>query len=343
MSLTLDQIADLVLETQEKLVKRGAFVDMQTDLTDHVAVREMWDGHKKVFKGGKEWRFDAQIDHNHSAQVVGLYQQDGSSINDTMISGAVPVRHINAHYTYDLHEIDYQSGGEAIVDLVYTKNVGMRVSLFELMETLFWSKPADSSDKLTPYGIAYWVVKNATEGFNGGNPAGFTSGCADIDATTYPRWKNYTAQYATVNKTDLLRKMRKAHRKTQFRSPVSHATPDLGNMKNGIYTNDAVIGLLEEILEDQNMNLGNDLASKDGKSMFKSSPVIYVPKLDDDATNPVYMLDWQTLAVGTMAGWENNLTKPYMVPGKHNVRRVDLDMSMNMICTNRRKQAVISL
>ena len=136
--------------------------------------------------------------------------------------------------------------------------------------------------------------------------------------------------------------MRRAHRKTQFRSPVSHSNPDLSGMSNGIYTNDDVIGLMEEILEAQNMNLGNELASKDGRVVFKSTPITYAPKLDTDSTDPVYMLDWKWLAIGVMAGWENNLSSPYMVPGKHLVRRVDLDASLNMVCTDPRKQTVIS-
>lgn len=135
--------------------------------------------------------------------------------------------------------------------------------------------------------------------------------------------------------------MRTASRKTNFRSPLSHAVPNLGAMQNGIYTNSDVIGLLEEVLETQNMNLGNDIASKDGRTLFKGTPITYAPKLDSDTSDPVYMLDWKTLAVGVMAGWENNLTKPYQVADMHNVRRVDLDCSTNMICTDLRQQAVI--
>jgi hypothetical protein len=44
-----------------------------------------------------------------------------------------------------------------------------------------------------------------------------------------------------------------------------------------------------------------------------------------------------------MPGWENNLSAPYMVPGKHLVRRVDLDASLNMVATDPRRQTVISL
>jgi hypothetical protein len=259
-----------------------------------------------------------------------------------MVKAEVPVRHVNAHYIYDQREPDFQRGGLAIVDIVKSKYVGMMVSLHEYLETVLWSKPADSSDVKTPWGLAYWLTRSTTEGFNGGNPTGFTSGKGGIDQSTYSRWANWTAQYAAITPEDLVRKMRTAHRKSQFRSPVSHATPDLGAMRNGIYTNSDVIGYMEEILESNNMNLGNDIASKDGRTTFKSTPITYAPKLDDDSADPVYMLDWKHLAIGVLAGWENNLTAPYMVPNKHLVRRVDLDASLNMICTDLRKQAVIS-
>jgi len=345
MGLTYDQIDDAVLLTQQKLIKRGAFVDLQTDLSDHVAVREMWKGRQKKFDGGHPWRFQAQIDHNHSARPVGLYETDGSEITDTMIQGEVDARHINAHYIYDQREPDFQRGGHSIVDLVRTRYVGMQVSLFELMEEILWGKPDDSSDKKTPFGIGFWVLKAASdgdEGFQATNPSGFADGRADIDTPTNARWANWAVDYTAVSKEDLVRKMRRGHRKTRFRSPVSHSQPDLGSMKNGIYMNDTVIGLLEELCEDQNMNLGNDVASKDGRTLFKSTPLTYVPYLDDDTTNPIYMLDWRWLAIGVMPGWENNLGKPYMVPNKHTVRRVDLDCTLNMACTNLRRQSVYS-
>lgn len=342
MGLAFSEIADAVLLTQNKLIKRGAFVDMQTDLQDHVAVREMWQGRKKVFEGGENWEYEVQIDHNHSARAVGLYETDGSSLTDTMIKGEIPPRHVNAHYLFDLREKAFQRGGTAIVNLIKTKYVAMMIAFFEYLEETLWSKPTDSTDLKTPYGLLYWVVKNATEGFNGGNPTGFTSGRGGISSDTYSRYKNYTGTYsgsAGISKTDLLRKMRRAHRQTMFRSPVSHPRPDMP-MGNGIYTNDTVIGLLEELLESQNMNLGNDLASKEGKTLFKSTPVQYAPYLDNHTDNPIYMLDWKYLAIGVMAGWENNLSEPYMVAGKHLVRRVDLDATLNMVGTDVRRQSV---
>ncbi len=338
-SIQFADIDDAVLCTQEHFIQKGSFLDLQHDLSDFVAVREMWKKRKKVFSGGHPWSFKAQIDHNHSAKAVGLFEADGTALTDTMISGTVPVRHVNAHYIYDQREPDFQRGGTSIVDLVRTRYVGMMGSLFERIEEFLWGVP-DAGDEKTPFGLKYWLLRNTTEGFNGENHANFSSGRANIDSSTYTRWANWSNDYEEITKPDLIRSMRRAHRKIQFRSPVSHAQPVLGGMSNGIYTNDAVLGIMEEILEDQNMNLGNDLASKEGKTLFKSTPIVYAPFLDDDSENPVYMLDWKWLAIGVMAGWENNLGKPYMVPNKHLVRRVDLDASLNMISTNLRRQAV---
>jgi hypothetical protein len=106
--------------------------------------------------------------------------------------------------------------------------------------------------------------------------------------------------------------------------------------------NEPTIGLFEEEVEKQNMSLGNDIASKDGRVVFKSTPLTWVPKLDSSTDDPVFLLDWKVLTVGIMAGWENNLTAPYMVPNKHNVRRVDLDASFNMIGTDLRRLAVLN-
>jgi len=353
MGLPFSSIDDAVLLTQQQLVKRGAFTDMQTDLTDHVAVREMWKGRQHKFSGGFPWEFEAQVDHNHSARAVELFETDGAAINDTMVKGTVEPRHVNAFYLYDQREPAFQRGGVSIVDLIQTRYTAMMVSLFEYLEGVLWGKPTDSTDVKTPYGIAYWVTKSATEGFNGVDPAGFAAGRANITSVAQPRWANWAGTYALVSTEDLVRKMRHMHRRIQFRSVVSHAQPVVGSMKNGVYTDDTTIGLLEELIEAQDTNLGTDLASRDGRVTFKSSPVVYAPFLDYStlsglpidgthlADHPVYMLDWNWLAIGVMEGWENQLTAPYMVPGKHLVRRIDLDATLQMVCTNLRRQGVL--
>ena len=346
--LTADEIVDLVNLTQVTLIKRGAFLNLMTDLTDYVAVRELWKKHQKVFSGGLDWEFEAVTDHNHSARFVGLYENDGATLNDATTKGSVGPRFVDANYVFDVREKIFQRPAIEIVNYVRTKYLRMLTSFYELMEPALWGKPEDSTDKKTPYGIAYWVTKqsneaaatNANGGFDGGNPTGFSDGRAGISTTAYPRWANWACQYENVSKDDLVRKMRRAVRKTAFRSPISHAEPNVGGTGNGIYAGDNVIHVFEEILEGQNMNLGNDLASKDGKTIFKGHPIVYAPYLDNDSTDPVYMLDWKSLALGVMEGWQQQVSAPSVVPGKHNVRAVFLDAGVNMICTNLRKQAV---
>lgn len=335
-------IGDLVKTTQEGLFEKGAFVDMQTDLTDHVAAREMWEGRKYPFEGGLDWELYFQMDHNHSAKTVGLYERDGSSTNDAMVKGVVNQRHVNAHYIFDLREKAFQRGGKATVDFVKSKYVQMMVSFYELLEEQLWGKPDTSANTRDIWGLAYWVTRSATEGFNGGDPAGFSAGRAGISTSDYPRYANWTAQYADITEEDLIAKMSRASRKTKFRSPVSHSVPTIGGMGNGIYTNDSVLGQMERYLKAQNMSLGNDLVSTDGRTLFKGTPLTYAPYLDEDTTDPIYMLDWKHLGLGVLSGWEKNLSQPYMVPDMHNVMRVDLDATMNMAVTDLRRQAVIA-
>ena len=155
MTLQYADIDDAVLLTQDNLVKKGAFLDMQTDLSDHIAVREMWKNRQKKFEGGNDWTFQAQVDHNYSARAVGLFETDGSSIGDTMIEGKISPRHINAHYIYDQRESAFQRGGRAIVDLIQTRYTAMMVSLYEYMEAVLWGKPTDDTDNKTPFGVQY--------------------------------------------------------------------------------------------------------------------------------------------------------------------------------------------
>jgi hypothetical protein len=283
------------------------------------------------------------MDHYHSFKAVGLYETDSSVMVDSLVEGSVSPRHVNAHYEYDQHHPAFQGGSTKIVDFVQAKEAEMTISFWEGLEAACWTDPG-AADTKNIHGIPHWVTKGTAgqEGFFGLNPTGYASGCAGISSTTYPRWANWFADYAAISEEDLLRKLIKGHYSVQFRSPLSHAEPDLGKMGNGIYTNLDTIILLEEYLKTQNMNNGTDLGFYSGKVTFKGTPVQYAPYLDNDTSDPVYFLDWKWLAMGVQSGWVENITPPYMVPGKHLVKRVDLDATMEVVSTNRRRQAVFA-
>jgi hypothetical protein len=302
----------------------------------------LWKNKKKKFDGGNDWTFQAQIDGNHSARAVGLYETDGTALADTMIEGSMSPRHVNACYIYDQHDKAFQQGGKAIADLVYTRYSAMMVSWYDYLEAVLWGCPS-ATDAKTPHGISYWVTAGTTgqEGFYGLDPTGYTSiGRAKILSSAQARWRNYFADYDNVSIEDLVRKIDTGMMATNFKSVVEHSQPDLGSGKTGVYCNMTTALLLKELLSTRNMNLGSDLIG--GTPTLKSTPITYVPKLDDDTTNPVYCLDWRWLAVGILSGWENNLSAPYMVPNKSKVRRVDLDATLELVCTNLRKQMLFS-
>jgi hypothetical protein len=185
-----------------------------------------------------------------------------------------------------------------------------------------------------------WIVKNATEGFNGGAPTGYTT--IGLNPTTYPRWQNWTAQYTAVTRDDFIRKARKAATFTNFKPPVEGIPTFHTGNAFGYYTNYGVIGPLEEALESQNDNLGNDVASKDGQVMFRRTTVTWVPILERDTTNPFYGVNWGSFKTMILNGWWMKETNVPIYPGQHTVSAHFLDSTYNFVARNRRCHFVIA-
>ena len=355
-------IDDFVKATMELMIKKGTFTNLLSDLNDYVAVRELMGKHKKLYEG-EEWTFNVAVAANNTgngtAKFTKLFDTDTSARVDALLKGKVVPKFVTASYSYDLREKALNSGSAVQrIDFIKEQMTLMYQSFYDLMERTFWGKRAHKADDVTPDGIAYWVTRqsnadaasHANGGFDGKDPSMATSATvstattearAGISSASYARWANWAAQYAAVSKDDLVKKMRLATRRTNFKSPLNVSEPKLGSGR-GIYTTTDVVVAMEEILEAQNMNLGNDLASKDGKTLFKGNPVYNVPMLDSDAEAPVYMLDWSTLGMGVLSGWDKRVSAPKEDADRHNVRNVFLDASMAFVCTNLRNQAVIS-
>ena len=364
-----DGSTDIVKATAELLIKQGAFTNLLSDLSEYAIVKRIMPRHKKVFAGGLDWTFMAAIDAynngNNTAKFTGLFEDDAYNRKNVLVQGKVSPRFLTANYVYDKREPVLNSGEAskskmlAIVEFVKLQMELMYQSAFDLLETTFAGVgPTYADDKKTPHGLAFYIQKqsnsdassHASGGFDGKDPSLPASSSSstptpcprcNISTTTYGRWANWCAQYAAVSKDDLVKKMRIASHKINFKSPLSLTDPTLSTGRD-ILTNLAVIQELETILEAQNMNLGNDVASKDGKVLFKGAPVEYVPVLDNDAQDPIYMIDWKTLVFGTIAGWDKKVSAPKEDNTQHNTMKGFLDMSCEMVCTNLRNQAVIA-
>ena len=340
MAIQPDADLDLVATTQKQL-GTGKFTEIATSLQEYVAMGEILKKHRVNFESGTSITFRVMTGTSGAAKNIGLFATDTTAVGDVFQIGEVPWRSSMSSYIIDKHEISINRSPSRIVNLVKARRADGMIDLVKLMEyPNWWSKPVDSSDTLQPFGIDYWIVRNASTGFNGGNPSGFTAGCAGISSTTYPNWANYTAAYTTVNKTDFVAKARAAYTKTGWKQPIETAGFDTGTSR-ACYTNYSVIAALETIAEAQNDRLGKDVASMDGEVQFRRSPVKWVPQLDSDTANPFYGVDWGEFKAYILSDWYMKETGPTEKADQHNVIQTFIDLTYNFVCTNRRKQFVL--
>lgn len=363
-----DGSTDIVKATAEKLIAKGQFTNLLTDLNEYAIVKRIMPRHKKVFEGGLDWTFMVAIAANNTgngtAKFTGLFENDTFNRPDVLVQGKVSPRFLTASYVYDKREPVLNSGEAteskllAIVNFIKLQIELMYQSAYDLMENTFAGVgPTYADDKKTPHGIGFYIQKQSNTdavshpdgAFDGKDPmlpassmVATPTACprCGIATSTYARWANWAAQYAAVSKDDLVKKMRIASHKIKFISPLNLNDPTLSTGRE-ILTNLAVLQEMETILESQNMNLANDLAAKDGKTLFKGTPVSYVPILDGDTQNPVYMIDWKTLVFGTVSGWDKKVSAPKEDNAQHNTMKGFLDFACEMVCTNLRNQAVL--
>lgn len=346
MSLQAAQIADLVTTTLNELGELK-FTDLMSDYQNTIILKRTMKKNKMTFDAGPEVQFNVILDHNDSARFVPLGAVDIVDIPNVMTTGRVPYRHITWNWAIERREIAMNRSPRRIVELAKTRRIASFGSAIIKFENKGWRAPA-STDDLSPYGIPYWIVKSNTaanssnsDGFNGSVPSGYTT-VGNLNPTTYPRWKNYATQYTLITKDDLIRKMRRACVYTDFMPLVDDIPVYNTGDDYGYYTNYAVIGALEEALEAQNENLGSDVASMDGKTLFRQAPLVFVKELDLDTTNPIYGINWgEFKTMGLRGEWMNETSIPNQ-PGQHTVSATHTDCSFNWFCRNRRRNWVLA-
>lgn len=341
MALTDAEVLDLA-ETTLKELGPLRFNQIAQTLQDHEFFSHIFRKDKAGFEGGTGIERKVMVTTSGNASNVGLFNTDTINVGDVMKTITIPWRHTTTKYAFDRRELLMNRSRSKIVSLLESRRVSAMIDKAELMEADSWAKPATSADEVTPFGLTYWIVKNTTTGFNGGNATGFTAGPAGLDSTAFPTWKNYTAQYVNLTKADAIKKLRTAHRKINFKSPI-----DIKDLRTGrgdqyrLYVNEATISAMEDIGEAQNENLGRDLAPMDGTIAFKRNPIVWVPQLDTDSSNPIYMLNFGYFNPVFLKGDYLRETKPALVANMHNVMAVHVDTTWNILCTDRRRQAVI--
>lgn len=360
-TVTPQDVADLVASILPDL-DRMNWEQIAQNLQDYEMMSHWLKDDKIVFGDGLYIKKNLLSQLSGAASHTGMTDTDDVDIPDLMDDLQVPWRHAQTKWGYHYQtDILMNRGKSTINDTVKPRRMAAMIDLAEELEAKAWQVP-NSTDKLNPYGLPYWIVYNATTGFTGNYPTGpdgvAHTTIAGLSTTDSPKFKNYSANYAAVNKTDLLPKMRTALRKTNFRSPVSKedmSTPR-GNDRR-YYCDEVTASAFETLGEASNENLGRDLApytagaghggvqDVDGTLTFKKNPIVWVPQLDDTtvftaATNPVYQIDHGVFYPYCLKGDYLRETGPVVAPNQHNMYRVFLDCTYNILCVNRRRCAV---
>lgn len=340
-TLTALDISDLVAGTLYEL-GRLKFQQIAQNLQNYEIFSHWFKKDRMSFDGGIGIqktlmnRFDST-----AAKHVGITEADNVNITDLIDQMNVPWRHAQTSWGFFHHETLMNKGKSLIFNVIKPRREGAMLALVEELENKAWTTPA-STDKKNPYGIPYWLVKNATTGFNGGLPSGHST-IGGVSLTDSPNFKNYTAQYSTVSKADLVKKLRSAMRKCRFKSPLpQNSDYTTGSEKYRLYVNETTFSSLEDVGEAQNENLGRDIANPaygPGSLVFRGFPIVWVPKLDADTTNPVYGVDHDTFHVTCLEG-DYLRESENRAPHQHNAYQMFVDLTYNYICLDRRRNFV---
>lgn len=345
--LTPERLGDLQTTTL-KAYERRRFSEIATDLREyHVFPNLILFGDEKkgtnrfeTRQAGTAISFPVMVNHNGASRHVGMAAPDAPVKVDVMMQASVPWRNTTTQWGTFQQELAMNSAQpEQIVSLMDMQDKASMISLAILMENTFWGAPVDSADEVTPYGVFTWFPKSASTGFVGGFPSGFTTlGLS----TEHSRWKHYVDAYTTASDDDLFYKLWLATLYTNFKSPVAGLPKLDEGLDRAIYVNTPTYIQFVKASQARNDNLGWDLTKGMNMIAFNGIPVLTVPKLDGDTTDPVICLDWSTFKCIALAGWWLRRFNQKNYPGQHTADANFIDSTYNFVCWNRRRNAVIA-
>jgi hypothetical protein len=340
--LTADNINDIVKSTLPHLGD-GDMTELAPELQDYTAMRIFFsNGMRKKYGSGRKLQWNVLVDANNNTVNHGKMHQFTVSQHDGMAQAEIPWTQTTTHYTWDDTDILENREPAKIVDYLKGKKRASQIGFAEQSEENVWGTP-DATDNTFPRTIPFWVYKNATTGFNGGVPSGF-SDVAGLSPTTYERHNNYTFLYTDVIEEDFIDSLTTAQRKTGWKAPPGSTkarehgstAPD----ERKYFTNSAMLNQLERFARSNNDNLGAGVLSYMGEVTVSRRPVEYVPYLDADTTNPFYGLHTGTMATAYMADRWGTVLKIDRLPMQPTVGIVYETYMWNLICWNRSRNFV---
>jgi len=369
------QIAKDLIQTTLASLGRGQ-LEIMWDSQDHPAIR-IYDRDRVVEEGGTSIERRVMLDHSGTARYKSLYAVDKPVQSDQVRRITVPWASADTHYSWDLDEIQRNTGSnEQVLNLVQSRRIERMWALQEMFEERMWRPLESANDTLNPFGVPHYFnfANNGvnTDGAFNGQTIRFQDGststvAAGIDAAIEPKWRNYTAQYSSIDQT-LLKSMRRAVRATNFRaSPFVEGVRGTGGIRpagdgNGPiewYTDLDTLTALEDLADtrDDN-NRPRDLANSqlqfrpgDDVVFFNGRPMKHAPSLDgltvldgggaEFAPAPIYQIDWTKMVPYVLRDRWLVESEPMHPSNQHTVLVVYLDLTHQNLCVNRRTGGLV--
>lgn len=307
---------------------------------------------KVVIDGGTSVKRNVVLDHTGQAKFRQMFDVDAVNVAHVHKQIDVPWTQLSTQYAWDEGELMTQkNSAKGYISLIKTRVADSLWAWADLIEERGWQTPTSATDNLYPYGVPYYLNKLLTgvaDGFNGysityGDASTGTT-CAGINGLTEPKWRNYAGTYTTVDNS-LLKKFRKAFRLTRFFPPrfVPNAGAD-AETDRMVYCGgdeyDAVCDLLDK-RDDRHTPV--DLMggvrvriNENGVPFVNGHPMVYIPYLDDDSTDPFYAVDWSKMRVVVQDGYWMEEKAPMRSPTQHTVAVVYVDGRCCILCINRK-------
>jgi len=355
-----EDIDDIVAGTLRDL---GApkFSQVAQELQRYPVMKEWLQKDRVVFDDGYGIQRTIADETIGAASHLGLFEEDDVDVGDHLVNMTVNWIHAQTKWGYDVREKSMNAGSSKIVDVVEVRRDMAILDLAQIFEERAWQVPS-TTDTINPFGLPYWVVYNATDGFTGATPGSHTT-VGGINPTTHPNWKSYNATYVNFTDDDALDLMRTAHRKIGFISPLDRREYYNFGKRYRIYIDNDTMNAVDRISRANNESLGIDLdavgaGSRPGRMrgsmsistideapVFKRIAFVWVPYLDDNmvaGSNPLYMIDNEAFRTGILKGHYMRKTGPQQSPKQHNVRECFYDTSYQYFCVNRRACALIA-
>ncbi len=305
--------------------------------------------------GGPQIERKVLLDHTGNARYRRLFDTDEPQVGDVMHTIKVPWTQIGTNYSWDRLEImRNKNSAKGFINLMKVRRIDGLASLADLIEEKAWLAPDSETDDLHPYGVPYYLTPytdtsgtvNSSSGFVGQaikfGDATYSYICANINANSEAKWRNYAAVYTTVDNA-MLKSFRIAFMKTRFKAPLIIDDPqDKRTAQKRIYTDSDTVAQMMNLADQKDDNhQGKDVLSNlrvddSGLCFVNRLPVVFIPELEGADLTPIYCIDFAKFIPYVQEGYWMEEGEPMTDRGQHTTFTVFLDGAHNNLCLNRR-------